>query len=85
MWYAGVDLGWKSLVIALVSNESSSVPPHRFSNQKGMVGPRTSLINRGIGSIVLLIGRPSHRNVYGVWDMFPRREEVNEFVIAQER
>jgi transposase len=34
MWYAGVDLGWRSSVIALVSDEGSRVPPHRFSNQK---------------------------------------------------
>jgi transposase len=33
MWYAGVDLGWKSSVIALVSDDGLKVPPRRFSNQ----------------------------------------------------
>jgi hypothetical protein len=33
--------------------------------------------------IVLLMGRSYHWTVYYVGDVFPRREEVNKFVIAQ--
>ncbi len=33
MWYAGIDLGWKSSVIALVSDDGLKVSSRRFSNQ----------------------------------------------------
>jgi transposase len=33
MWYAGVDLGWKSCVIALVSDDGLKVSPKWFSTQ----------------------------------------------------
>ncbi|UCC44977.1 MAG: IS110 family transposase [Candidatus Zixiibacteriota bacterium] len=33
MWYVGVDLGWKSSVIALLSDDGIKVSPKRFSNQ----------------------------------------------------
>ena len=34
MWYAVVDLVWKSSVIALISDDGLKVSPKRFSNQK---------------------------------------------------
>ncbi|MHC4411687.1 MAG: hypothetical protein ACYSW6_01715 [Planctomycetota bacterium] len=33
MWYAGVDLGWKSSVIALVSDDGNKVSPRWFQNR----------------------------------------------------
>ncbi len=33
MWYAGVDLGWKSSVITLISDDGLKVLPKRFLNQ----------------------------------------------------